>query len=118
MLNTAGLIDCFVDADTPLFIDPTLLAKSSNNKISSKAYRQFRTHFEQVIELIDIYENRGDPAWKAARNLINLNEPPETGLGYGSSERSGNSRPIELRDHILSVIAEIVRLGSKNPEMI
>ena len=118
LLNTAGLIDCFVDADTPLFIDPTLLAKSSNNKISSKAYRQFRTHFEQVIELIDIYENRGDPAWKAARNLINLNEPPETGLGYGSSGRSGNSRPIELRDHILSVIAEIVRLGSKNPEMI
>jgi len=118
VFEKAELIDPFVDVDTPLFIDPTLVEKSKNLIISRDGSRQFRDHFGKIISLVDIHEKIGDPAWRAAERLLDFSEPPETGLGYGSSSRSGSSRSRELRVRVLNVISEIVRLGSKNPDMI
>ncbi|MEQ1770022.1 MAG: hypothetical protein ABL879_09295 [Devosia sp.] len=50
--------------------------------------------------------------------MLDLSEPPENGLGYGRSGRSGSSRPHEVRDRILRTAKEIVVLGSRDPEMI
>ena len=117
-LDAAGLIDPFVDVDTQLFIDPVLLEKSSNKIISEEAYQSFCAHFEKVIRLLSISENRGDVAWRGAEKLLDLREPPENGLGYGGSGRSGSSRPDDLRTAILKTATEIIKLGSKDPEMI
>lgn len=59
-----------------------------------------------------------DAAWKAARRQLDLREPPENGLGYGGSGRSGNSRPEDIREAILRTSKEIVTLGATDPEMI
>ena len=117
-LASAGLIDPFINVDTPLFIDPVLLAKSANDIIRTEAYEAFREHFSNLVRLLAICKNEGDAAWRGAQRLLNLHEPPENGLGYGGSGRSGSSRPNDVRDKILRTAKEIVDLGSHDPEMI
>lgn len=113
-----GFVDPFLNVDTQLFIDPVLLSKSRFKEISNKGYQGFRTHFNNFIRLLDMSESENDAAWVAARRLLDLREPPQTGLGYGGSSRSGNSRPNELRDAIMRTAKDIIKLGYKDPEMI
>ena len=117
-LAQAGLIDPFVDVDTPLFIDPVLLEKSSNKTISGAAITQFRNHFSNFVRLLTISVREGDAPWRAAQRLLDLSEPAENGLGYGGSGRSGSSRPDQVRDAIVRTAKEVITLGSQDPEMI
>lgn len=118
VLKSAGLIDPFLNVDTQLFIDPMLLEKSTTQQIKTTGYECFRKHFSNYVRLLVISKNEGDAAWKAAKKLLNLSEPPQTGLGYGGSSRSGSSRPDEVRTIILRTSKEIVDLGAQDPEMI
>jgi hypothetical protein len=118
LIEEAGLIDPFLNVDTQLFIDPTLLEKSSNQIIKEKALPEFRRHFSDFLRLLAISEREGDAAWRAAQRLLNLSEPADNGLGYGGSGRSGSSRPNKIRDKIVRTAKEIVTLGSKDPEML
>lgn len=117
-LDKAGLIDPFIDVDTPLFIDPVLLATSSHDLIRQDGYAAFREHFSNFIRLLTISAIEGDVAWRGARNLLDLREPAENGLGYGGSGRSGSSRPDEVREAIMRTSKEIITLGASDPEMI
>ncbi|MEH6665262.1 MAG: hypothetical protein V7678_10455 [Brevundimonas sp.] len=117
-LEAAGLVDPFIDVDTPLFIDPVLLATSSHQIISEAAHSAFREHFSNFIRLLTISKQEGDAPWRAARNLLDLREPAENGLGYGGSGRSGNSRPDEVREAIMRTSKEVITLGADDPEMI
>jgi hypothetical protein len=117
-LAAAGLIDPFLDVDVPLFIDPVLLEKSSNSRISTSAISRFRRHFEVMVRMLAISKTENDAAWKGARRQLDLSEPPENGLGYGGSGRSGSSRPMDIRESILRTSKEIVTLGASDPEMI
>lgn len=117
-LEKEGLIDPFLNVDTQLFIDPILLSKSGNAEIAENGYKHFREHFINYVRLIAISETEGDAAWKGAVRLLDLREPPQTGLGYGGSSRSGSSRPSKIRDAIMRTSKEIIVLGSKDPEMI
>lgn len=117
-LAAAGLIDPFLDVDVPLFIDPVLLEKSSNKTINTSAIARFRKHFEIMVRMLTISKAEDDAAWKAARRQLDLSEPPENGLGYGGSSRSGSSRPEDIREAILRTSKEIITLGASDPEMI
>ncbi|MPZ39525.1 MAG: hypothetical protein GEU95_16000 [Rhizobiales bacterium] len=117
-LETAGFIDPFLDVDVPLFIDPVLLEKSSNEQVRTGGIATFRDHFEDFVRLLAISNNENDAAWKGARRLLDLREPPENGLGYGGSGRSGSSRPKDIREAIMRTSKEIIELGAKDPEMI
>jgi hypothetical protein len=117
-LAAAGLIDPFLDVDVPLFIDPVLLEKSSNKTINTTAIDRFRKHFEILVRMLAISKAENDAAWKGARRQLDLSEPPENGLGYGGSGRSGSSRPEDIREAILRTSKEIITLGASDPEMI
>lgn len=118
LLDKAGLIDPFIDVDTELFIDPVLLEKSSFDLISQNAINRFRNHFQNFVRLINISRQSGDVAWRNARRFLDLSEPPENGLGYGGSGRSGASRPDRVRESIMETSKEILELGADDPEMI
>lgn len=117
-LAKAGLIDPFLNVDTQLFIDPVLLEKSANPKISGDAYETFCNHFSKYVRLLAISKVEGDAAWKGARKLLDLREPAQTGLGYGGSSRSGSSRPEDIRKAMMRTAKEIIDLGSNDPEMV
>jgi hypothetical protein len=118
LLSEAGLIDPFLKVDTQLFIDPVLLEKSTNEIVHTEAAGAFHQHFAKFIRLLVISKAEGDAAWRGAQRLLNLQEPPENGPGYGGSGRSGSSRPDEVRDAIVRTANDIVDLGSRDPDMI
>lgn len=116
--DKAGLLDPYINTDTPLFIDPLLIDKSTDLLLSTKGIEQFRKHFETLVRLLTIVEEEGDPAWIAAENLLSLSEPAENGLGYSKRARAGTSRPRDIRRQLLRTTRKIISLGSKDPEMI
>ena len=118
LLSQAGFIDPFLDVDIPLFIDPVLLEKSDNQRIRTQGLDRFRNHFSNLIRLLSISKQENDAAWKGAQRLLDLREPPQNGLGYGGSGRSGSSRPEHIRERILQTTKEIITLGASDPEMI
>jgi hypothetical protein len=95
-----------------------LLDKSSEPLIRVDAIKAFRKHFSNLVRLLAISNKEDDVAWRGARRLLDLREPPENGLGFGGSGRSGSSRPDEIREAILRTAKQIIELGSKDPEMI
>ncbi len=117
-IDKAGLIDPFLNVDLELFIDPVLLEKSAFNEISGNALAAFKKHFSNIIRLLAMSNNEEDAPWRAARRLLNLDEPSENGLGYGGASRSGSSRPEDIQTMILRTTSEIVTLGADDPEMI
>lgn len=64
------------------------------------------------MRLLVISQQENDAAWKAARGRLDLREPPQNGLGYGGSGRSGSSRPQDIREAILRTSKEIIELGA------
>ncbi|MGH6958074.1 MAG: hypothetical protein ACREEW_15515 [Caulobacteraceae bacterium] len=117
-LADAGLVDPFVNVDTQLFIDPVLLEKSSNAIIATEAIGAFRLHFGNFVRLLTISQHESDAAWRGAARLLDLREPPENGLGYGGSGRSGSSRSDDVRLAIMRTSKEVIALGASDPEMI
>lgn len=117
-LDNAGLLDPYIKTDTPLFIDPLLIDKSTNMVLRTDGITQFREYFDSVVRLLAMSERRGDPAWQGAAKRLSLKEPAENGLGYSKGNRAGTSRPRELRQQLLLTIQEVIRLGSKDPEML
>lgn len=116
--DSAGLLDPYINTDTPLFIDPLLIDKSTNQTLALEGLRQFRAHFEKLVRMLTIVEDEGDPAWLAAEKLLSLSEPAENGLGYSRRARAGTSRPSEVRRQLLRTTRKIISLGSKDPEML
>jgi hypothetical protein len=117
-LKSASLLDPILNSDTKLFIDPLLIRKSRNPSIKKAGWNALRTGFDSVIELLELSQNEGDVAWRAAYRALNLDERSETSLGYGAASTHGNSRPPSLRNRILRTGKEIITLGVKNPNMI
>jgi hypothetical protein len=117
-LEKAGLIDPILNCDTKLFIDPLLIATSNNKIIRERAYALLKERFGNVVRLLAVSEKPGDVAWRAAAQLLDLAERPETCLGYGGSGIGGSSRPDEIRQKVLHTGRDIIRLGAKDPEII
>lgn len=118
VVSEAGFLDPFINVDTPLFIDPVLLEKCDIELVKTAALARFREHFSRYVRLVALSKNEGDPPWKAAAKLLDLGEPPENGLGFGGSGRSGSSRPEDIQIAILRTTKLIVSLGADDPEMI
>lgn len=116
--DEADLLDAYVPTDTPLFIDPLLIDKSSNETLRTEGLAQFRHYFENVVRLLSISEREGDEAWRGAERLLSLKEPAENGLGYSRGARAGTGRPKDVRRELLRTIRNVIRLGSKDPEML
>lgn len=117
-LDTAKLLDTILNSDTKLFIDPLLIYKSQNALIKRDGRKAIEHAFNNVIGLVDISENEEDAAWKGAFKALNLDERPETSLGYGGAGNSGSSPPAKIRNAILRTAKQIITLGEKNPDMI
>ena len=117
-LSAAKLLDPILNSDTKLFIDALLVFKSQNALIKRDGRKSITKAFNDVINLVDISAAEGDAAWKGAYRALNLDERPETALGYGGAGTSGASRPPKLRNGILRTAKQIITLGEKNPDMI
>ncbi len=77
--------DCFVNKDTPLFIDAWAI-RCGDDEFSVNCYQKIQSVFELLINYI-----RTGQKQKALDILDNLHEPSETGLGYSIKTKNGTS---------------------------
>ncbi|GJE49973.1 hypothetical protein GOFOIKOB_3014 [Methylobacterium tardum] len=117
-LDAAGLLDPILNADTKLFIDPLLLSSSNNDTMRRNGFDALKDRFNKIVRLVIASQRRGDVAWRNAARLLDLNERPETGLGYGGASTSGASRPDDIRQKVLATAKEITQLGETDPQII
>lgn len=91
--------DCFINYDTPLFIDPWAIRCGEDN-FSVSCYQKICSVFENLIEYI---KNKDEA--RALDLLDNLHEPKETGLGYAKKGKEGSSVGREKSEKIYRILS-------------
>jgi hypothetical protein len=113
LLKDRGAFDPILNADTPLFIDPLLLAQSAHEEMRA-AHATWRDHFVSIIDLLAATRARGDVAWRNADRLFVASEFKGTCLGYGKGSIEGSGIGPELKGRLLSTVnrrAILIRFG-------
>lgn len=105
-----GVVNVLLNADTPLFIDPLLLAHSEHEEIRVGAHKRYIARFQSIIKLLAVSKEKGDLSWRNAQRLFRFSEISWTCLGYGSSV-NGSGFGKELVAATLETAAQIVALG-------
>jgi hypothetical protein len=113
---STGALDVVLNLDTRLFIDPLLLASSTQAEMRA-ARKTFIAHFENVIKLLAASKKPGDIPWRNAARLLRFHEIGATCLGYGMTSVRGSGFGSFLSDSLMQVAKEIVDLGVKDPDL-
>jgi hypothetical protein len=116
-LDSLGILDVTLAIDAKLFVDPLLFPHSTQPEIYDLAVKQYRHHFEQVINFLVASSCHEDIAWRTARRLLEFHEIRGTCLGYGAASIYGSAFGPELTERILNVGKEIVDLGIRDPDL-
>jgi hypothetical protein len=116
-IDAAGAMNPVLNADTKLFINPLLLDSSQHPEIRTGANSRFRTYLGNLVKLLKLTTEVGDPSWRQADRLVNFPEIPATCLGYGAGSISGSGFGEEKRLKVLHTARHIIRLGVEDPEI-
>jgi hypothetical protein len=111
-LASAGVLNPTLNLDTPLFIDPLLLARSCHAEIRKGAVKTYENHFTTVIGLLKGSKSPGDAPWRAAAKRMRVPEIKWTCLGYGAQSIFGTGSGPSVQ-----TAKEIVDLGVEDPEL-
>jgi hypothetical protein len=117
LLTEAGVLNPTLNADTPLFIDPLLLAQSQHPEIRDGGRSSYDHHFTTVIKLLQVTKSYGDVAWRSAFRYLSFPEIKWTCLGYGGQSVSGSGSGDEMTEQVIQTAKEIVELGIEDPDL-
>lgn len=116
-LDSLGVFDPILNADTPLFIDPLLLEHSAAAEFANTSRAHFVSYFSTVIGLIAGSKTVGDAPWRAAEGKLRFPEVPHTCLGYGGATVRGSGGGTQQTAHLVRTAAEIIELGITDPDL-
>lgn len=113
-LDAKGVFNAFVDIDSKLYIDPSLL---ENAKIEEfrQSYSLFRKHFEEVLRLIGSSKRENDVLWRAAYSKLHFKEFKYVALGYSIGGKAGNAIGDKLASMLVQTAHDIVKAGISDP---
>ncbi|MGV8137041.1 MAG: hypothetical protein AB2L20_17655 [Mangrovibacterium sp.] len=114
LLDKKGVFNAFVDIDSKLYIDPSLLEKPKTKEFKA-SYARFRSYFSDVLTLIDHSQNLNDRFSREALNRLQFKEFKYVALGYSIGNKSGNAIGLELASKLLETSHQIVKAGIKDP---
>lgn len=110
-----GVLDSLVFFDTPLFLNPKLLAKSDIPEFKNSQDKIIR-HYETTINLLK-KTNGNDIYWKAVKKHFDFPEPSGIGLGTSIKSTDGNGLTGLTAENCLQTLKEIVNLDIEDPTM-
>ena len=116
-LDELGVLNPFLNADTPLFIDPLLLPYSRHDEISVGAKAAFDEHFGKIISLLKRSEERDDLFWRNAERQLRFPEVKGVCLGFGGASVSGSGSGPQLTEKLVRTAKEIVDVGYEDPNL-
>lgn len=113
-LNNRDVFDGFIDIDSRLHIDPSLLdlCKIKEFKDSKNTFNKY---FSEVFALINGSQREEDKLWREAHKRLQFKEIGNTALGYSKGGTIGNAIGPILAKKILTTVSQIVAAGIKDP---
>jgi hypothetical protein len=115
-LRKLGVFDANLNVDTPLFIDPLLLAGSQHAEMQ-QASRSFNAHFAEVVHILRASRKPNDIAWREARRRLSFPEVSGTCLGYSAGSTGGSGFGPQLSENLLNTAKDIIDMGIDDPMM-
>jgi len=117
-LEKEGILDVSLGIDTKYFLDPRLLFSVSDLDDSfSSSCDKVLDYFKKLIKVIKSSED-SDQLQKIAVDMIAIQEPKGLSIGYGSERDSGASIPESVARRIIYTVAELIKVGIDDPELI
>ena len=113
-LNKKGVFDGFIDIDSRLHIDPSLL-EISKIKDFKNSKASFDKYFNEVLAIIKSIKKEGDVFWREAHKRLQFKEIGNTALGYSDGGTEGNAIGPKLALQILVTVSQIVEAGIVDP---
>jgi hypothetical protein len=113
-LDKKGVFNAFVDIDSKLYIDPSLL-KSAKIREFKRSHATFKNYFGEILKLIDNSKNQGDVFWRKAFQRLQFKEFKYVALGYSIGHKNGNAIGPQLAGKLLYTSHDIIKAGIKDP---
>lgn len=113
-LESKGVFDSFVDVDSRLHVDPSLLKnlKIPEFKGSDKAFTEY---FREVLTLIKNSKADNDALYNEAWRRLQFKEQGSTALGYAKEGTRGSAIGPVLARKILTTSQQIIKAGIDDP---
>jgi len=108
-----GAFDPWLDVDSRLFVDPTLLEACPTPEFADSRSLVL-SHYEKLFRLV-LKARPGDSLWQAAIRQVAFREMPGLALGYSSASTQGGGIGIDLAASIVRTAKEIIAAGVEDP---
>jgi hypothetical protein len=108
-----GAFDPWLDVDSKLFVDPTLLEACTILEFVGTRDRVLG-HYEAIFRLV-LAAKHGDALWRAAIERVAFHEMPGMALGYSANSTNGGGIGVELAASIVGTAKEIIAAGVQDP---
>jgi hypothetical protein len=115
-LEQKGVFNAFIDLDSKLHVDPSLLVKSKLPEFKG-SYKKFANYFIDLIKIINSSSAVGDSFWNAALKRLTFKEHNSVSLGYSENSARGSGIGKRLAKNILTTANAIIKAGVKDPEI-
>jgi hypothetical protein len=115
-LEKRGVLDAHLGIDNRLFVDPQLLSKLTIAEFQGSR-ADLDKYLSDVIRLLAASRQRGDAAWREARQRVTFREEHGAALGYSNAGGYGRGIGRHLAAALVDRGKEIVDLGVKDPEI-
>ena len=116
LMDALGVFNGLVDLDTPVFVDPRLLKRTTTPELLD-SYVKVQSHFAQVSELLRESTQMGDQSWTDAAQMMNFPELPGMCIGYCLGGTRGHGVAEGIHIPLLDVAQKIIRNGVTEPEI-
>jgi len=113
-LKSAGAFDAFVDVDSKLYVDPSLLRQAKSSDLRG-SYTRFQKYFAKVIRLLEASKDVSDRMFREAVKRLAFEEDQKIKLGYSKKRASGSGIGPQLAARLATTAREIVQAGIKDP---
>lgn len=113
-LENEGVFDGFVDIDSQLHVDPSLLKNIDivEFKDSDEAFNEY---FKNILTLIKNYKSENDALYNEAWKRLQFKEEGSTALGYAKKGTHGSAIGPKLAKNILKTAKQIIDAGVDDP---
>jgi len=89
-LDQKGAFDGFIDLDSRLHVDPSLLSSSKIPEFKN-SHAIFEKYFIEILALVSNSKARNDRLWREAHTRLQFKEIGNTALGYSKKGTGGNA---------------------------
>tara|TARA_R110002051_G_scaffold276703_1_gene338069 strand:- start:4452 stop:5870 length:1419 start_codon:yes stop_codon:yes gene_type:complete len=113
-LSNKGVFDGFIDIDSRLHVDPSLLVISRIPEFLN-SQKSFEKYFNDVMKLVTHSKTRRDRFWNEAWKRLKFKEIGNTALGYSDSGTGGNAIGPKLAEKILETVSLLSDAGVNDP---